>query len=38
VRYAALEAAYPENAEKLFAEAEDGMREKYKKYKTMAQK
>jgi pyruvate-ferredoxin/flavodoxin oxidoreductase len=38
VRYAELEAAFPENAEKLFAEAEDGMKEKYKKYKTMAQK
>lgn len=38
VRYAALEAAFPDNAEKLFKEAEDGMKNKYQKYKKMAQK
>ena len=38
VRYSALETTFPENAEKLFAEAEEGMKRKYEKYKLMSGK
>ncbi|MBR5741704.1 MAG: pyruvate:ferredoxin (flavodoxin) oxidoreductase, partial [Firmicutes bacterium] len=37
VRYASLEITFPENAKTLFAEAEEGAKEKYAEYKRMAE-
>jgi len=36
VRYSSLTRSFPENAERLFQKAEDGMRERYERYKRMA--
>ncbi|MDD2217852.1 MAG: pyruvate:ferredoxin (flavodoxin) oxidoreductase [Eubacteriales bacterium] len=38
VRYSALEITFPENAEKLFAQAEEEAKAKYEEYKNRAQK
>ncbi|HYE68005.1 MAG TPA: hypothetical protein VEA58_05295, partial [Anaerovoracaceae bacterium] len=38
VRYSALELTFPENADKLFAEAEENTKSKYEKYRKMSQK
>jgi len=37
VRYASLELSFPENAKRLFREAEEGAREKYASYRKMAE-
>ncbi len=37
VRYASLEITFPENAKTLFAEAEEGAKEKYAEYKQLAE-
>ena len=37
VRYASLELSFPDNAKKLFAEAEDGAKAKYEYYKHRAE-
>ncbi|MBK5099510.1 MAG: pyruvate:ferredoxin (flavodoxin) oxidoreductase [Desulfobacteraceae bacterium] len=36
VRYSSLTRSFPENAERLFQKAEEGMRERYERYKRMA--
>jgi pyruvate-ferredoxin/flavodoxin oxidoreductase len=37
VRYSSLTRSFPENAEKLFQKAEEGMRQRYELYKRMAE-